>query len=91
MEVIVTSREELKQLISDSVAEALRVFQPQIIEQPQPDDKPLTTAEAEAYLGKSRQTLTKWRKAGIIKARTLGGRCYYLKSELIAALKGGRK
>ena len=50
-------------------------------------EKPLTHAEALEFLGKSRQTLTAWRKKGIVKGHMLGGRIYFLKSELMEAIK----
>lgn len=49
-------------------------------------EKPLSQPEAIKFLGKSRQTLTSWRKKGIIDAHKLGGRIYFLKSELLAAM-----
>ena len=51
------------------------------------DDKPITQDEATKYLGKSRQTLTSWRRKGIIVAYRIGGRIYYKPSELISALE----
>lgn len=50
-------------------------------------EKPMTQPEAIQFLGKSRQTLIKWRRNGTIKGHSLGGRVYYLKSELLAAIK----
>jgi hypothetical protein len=55
----------------------------------QEPEKPISQAEAVIYLGKSRQTLIKWRKKGIIQAYRLGGRIYYLPSQLLLALKNG--
>lgn len=52
----------------------------------QESEKPISQPEAVIFLGKSRQTLIKWRKKGVIKGHTLGGRVYYLKSELLSAL-----
>lgn len=49
-------------------------------------EKPMSQPETIKFLGKSRQTLIKWRKNGIIKGYSLGGRVYYLKSELLAAI-----
>jgi hypothetical protein len=49
-------------------------------------EQPINQTEAVQFLGKSRQTLTAWRRKGIIKAHTLGGRVYFLKSELLAAI-----
>ncbi len=50
-------------------------------------EKPLSQAEAVKFLGKSRQTLIKWRKKGIIQSYRLGGRVYFKPSELLEALK----
>lgn len=50
-------------------------------------EQPISQPEAIVFLGKSRQTLTAWRKKGIVKAHTLGGRVYFLKSELLEAVK----
>lgn len=48
---------------------------------------PITQSEAVEFLGKSRQTIVRWRKMGIIKGYLLGGRIYFFKSELLEALK----
>lgn len=50
-------------------------------------EEPISQNEAARFLGKSRQTLTAWRKKGIIKAHRLSGRIYFLKSELLEAMK----
>jgi hypothetical protein len=50
-------------------------------------EKPISQSEAIVFLGKSRQTLIKWRKKGIIKGYCLGGRIYYKPSELVSALE----
>jgi predicted DNA-binding transcriptional regulator AlpA len=53
----------------------------------QETEQPISQPEAIEFLGKSRQTLTSWRRKGIIQAHILGGRVYFLKSELLAAMK----
>jgi hypothetical protein len=50
-------------------------------------EAPINQSEAVAFMGKSRQTFYSWRKKGIIRAHTIGGRIYFFKSELIAAMK----
>jgi hypothetical protein len=50
-------------------------------------EQPISQEEAMRYLGKSRQTLASWRRKGFITAHVLGGRIYFLKSELLSALK----
>lgn len=71
-------------VIQSSIDIALKQAKPaelNIIEQP------ISQPEAIQFLGKSRQTLIQWRKKGIIRAHTLGGRVYYMRSELLEALK----
>jgi hypothetical protein len=53
----------------------------------QETEQPISQPEAIKFLGKTRQTLTAWRKKGIITGHVLGGRVYFLKSELLAAIK----
>ena len=50
-------------------------------------DEVLTIASAARFLSKSRQTLENWVSAGYIKKRYLGDSPYFLKSDLLAALK----
>jgi len=50
-------------------------------------ERPISQAEAVEFLGKSRQTLVAWRKKGIIKGYRLGGRLYFMRSELVAAFE----
>lgn len=85
MDVIVTTPDEIRAIFNDCLANV------NPISKPVPPDKeverPISQPEAVEFLGKSRQTLTAWRKKGIIKAHILGGRIYFLKSELLAAMK----
>ena len=50
-------------------------------------EKPLSQSETVVFLGKSRQTLIKWRKKGYINAYRISGRIYYKPSELVSALE----
>lgn len=50
-------------------------------------EQPISQNEAAKFLGKSRQTMIAWRKKGIIKGHVLSGRVFFLKSELLEALK----
>lgn len=80
------SRSEFKNLISESIREEIAKFQKPSKETNEVE-KPISQTEAILFLGKSRQTLIAWRKKGVINAYTLGGRVYFLKSELLKALK----
>jgi nitrogen-specific signal transduction histidine kinase len=50
-------------------------------------EPPISQPDAILFMGKSRQTFYSLRKKGIIKPHLFGGRIYYFKSELIAAMK----
>lgn len=52
-------------------------------------EQPISQTEAIKFMGKSRQTFYAWRRKGLIQAHVLGGQCYFFKSELLAALRGG--
>ena len=85
MDVIVTTPEEIRAIVNDCLANAKPACKP---EPPTKEvERPISQLEAIEFLGKSRQTLAAWRKKGVITAHQLGGRIYYLKSELIANMK----
>jgi predicted DNA-binding transcriptional regulator AlpA len=80
--------ETINQRLSNIESLLLSIKNPEVSKPPEPEtEKPLTQPEAIEFLGKSRQTLNKWRKAGRIKGRKLGGRIYFMRSELIAAMQ----
>jgi Helix-turn-helix domain len=87
--LISLSKEEFQGLIIDCVNTCLKHTPPATSsnEPYSQVEQPISQPDAVKFLGKSRQTLTAWRKKGIIKAHTLGGRVYFLKSELLQALK----
>lgn len=83
--LILLSSDQLEDFAAVCVARALNATPTKPVE---PEiEKPISQPEAVAFLGKSRQTLIKWRKAGVITAYTLGGRVYYKKSDLLKALQ----
>lgn len=51
------------------------------------EDQVLTIAAAARFLSKSRQTLENWVSAGYIRKRYIGDSPFFLKSDLLAALK----
>ena len=85
MDVIVTTPDEIRAIFNDCLANAKPACNPESTAKE--IERPISQPEAVVFLGKSRQTLTAWRKKGIIKAHILGGRVYFLKSELLAAMK----
>jgi len=83
--LIICKKEDLQefaeQLISKGRSEKAPTPQQTEIEQP------ITQPEALKFLGKSRQTFSKWRREGRIKGHRIGGRIYFFKSELVATMK----
>jgi hypothetical protein len=86
MDVIVTTPDQLRAIIADCLAN-INLIPKADPSLKQEIEKPISQPEALEFLGKSRQTFTTWRRKGFITARTLGGRVYYLKSELLEAMK----
>ena len=88
-EVIVTTPDQLRAIIYDCLKTANLVSKPILLSK-QETERPISQVEAIAFLGKSRQTLNTWRRKGIISAHRLGGRIYFLKSELLEAMKSNK-
>jgi len=86
MEVIVTTEEKLRTLIAEAVASVLKglpVPAPAISE----PEQPITDAEAQQLVKRSRQALYSWRREGLITAHNFNGRLFYFRSELLEALR----
>lgn len=66
--------EELKRLVEN----ALKLNEP---------DEVMQTTDVCKLLGKSRQTIENWAKAGIIKKRQIGDSVFYLRSEIMKSMK----
>lgn len=77
--------EDIK-LLAKWMAQIIHDGQPEPINQKE-EERPFTQDEAKKFLGKSRQTLSAWRKKGYINAYRISGRIYYKPSELSAALQ----
>jgi len=79
--------EGFENLVKNLVTEALKETQKDESKIPiYETETPISMNEAVKYLGKSRQTLTEWRRKGIIQGHTFSGKVYFLKSEILAAL-----
>jgi hypothetical protein len=87
MEFVITTEEKLKAIIRDCLSESKPSIQQPEIAVKDDFERPIPQAEAIAFLGRSRQTFYTLRKKGKIKGHTFGGRIYFFKSELLAAMK----
>lgn len=83
--LLIVGRDDLIEF-AKTCAYFIQAEQPKMIEMPE-IEKPISQPEAVKFLGKSRQTLIKYRKKGIIQGHRLGGRIYYMPSQLMAALQ----
>jgi Helix-turn-helix domain len=86
MDLIISTPEEIRAIFNDCLKNANLLTKPEPSKTFEPE-QPIPQEEALKFLGKSRQTLTTWRKKGIITGHSLGGRIYFFKSELLAAMK----
>ncbi|NQU88184.1 MAG: helix-turn-helix domain-containing protein [Mariniphaga sp.] len=79
--IYITSKEDLKESIREVLKESSG-------ETPEINllDR-LTRRQASKFLGVSYQTMHNWTKAGILKEHGTGGKKFYLRKELIEALK----
>jgi excisionase family DNA binding protein len=75
------SPDDLTILIRAAIRTEMEREQPK--EQRPVDDDLLTQAEACKLLSKSRQTLTEWRRKGLINAHKIGNTVYFKKSQLL--------
>lgn len=90
--VIVTTPDQLRRIVDDSVVAALANWTPP--SEPGPLDhlpELLTRKEAAELLGVSRPTLDQWAKSGKINKYHLDGLVRLRKSELVMSLKNLRK
>ena len=88
---ILTTPDQLKELVRESVAVAFQHHRPAVA--PAIDADELLTPEETAQLLKvSKVTVWDWEKKGILSARRIGNQVRYLRSEVMAAArpkKGG--
>ena len=80
--------DELKQLISDAVLQAVDKTNPQ---QPDKEDQLIKLSEASQLLKVSKVTIHAWKKAGLIPFYRISNKIYFKKNELIESLKKAKR
>lgn len=88
---ILTTPDQLKTLVLESVAVAFQHHRP-VISNSAPLDELLTPEETAKLLKVSKVTVWDWEKRGILNARRIGNQVRYLRSEVVGAVrpkKGG--
>ncbi len=86
MKNILITPEELRELIDQSVTEALRRCQPG--KPPIEGPEILTRKQAAEFLRISLVTLNEWCNQGILTPRRLNSRVYFYKGDILKAMQG---
>ena len=87
-EFIITTPEQLKQVISESVRfEIARLYPPTpLVPTKEPQDEYLTRKQAASLLGVSLPTLNEWSKSGTITGYRIATRVRYKRAEIERSL-----
>ena len=80
--ILVTTRKELK----ETLLEIFRESAPAAPQDLKPEEK-MDRRKAAKFLGVSYQTMYNWTKSGVLKENGHGRKKYYLRPELIEAMK----
>ena len=75
--VVVVTPGELTSLIDKAVARSFEQAVADVIAHQAPDAAWLTTRQAARAYGRSRSTLYRWGRAGLVKTKKIGGTRYY--------------
>lgn len=86
MKNILVTPEELKEIVRESVTEALKRFQPSASKRKA--KKLLTRKEVAELLHISLVTLHEWCNKGILKPHRINSRVYFYEEEIMGALMG---
>ena len=85
--VVVTTRNALRAIIADAVEHAVRRAVAGVLDNLGHDDDWITPKAATKVYGRSRSTLHRWAKAGLLPERKIAGSVYYSRGA-VARLAG---
>lgn len=89
--LIITNEEDIKRCIREAIRDELKVLLAQTnLNSPSLEEPLLTRKEIAKYLNISLVTLTEWVRLGLPCIRK-GRRVLFLKSDVLAAMKGGSR
>lgn len=80
--VFITNKEDLKSAFLEFLNEAKATTNPEL-----KDDEKLDRRKAAKFLGVSYQTMHNWTRSGLVKEHGQGRKKFYLRPELIEAMK----
>ena len=78
-------QESIKGIVRNEIESA--ISQTLQFQDPEPDQSLITRKDAASILGVSLPTLNEWTKTGLIRAKRIGTRIRYLRSDVYNALK----
>jgi excisionase family DNA binding protein len=87
MELVVISKDELRQLIAEIVEYQVDSTFKQYKEMLVPEDKMMTIQETAEFLDVSKVTLHNWKKNGKLPYLRLGKRVFFSQKEIVEAMK----
>lgn len=92
MEIIVTTADQLQNLIDKTVDKSIRSALSILTQQRKDlelktEEKLLTTKDVCQLFSKTKATIINWRKKGLLQAHKIGSRIFYKESECIQALE----
>ena len=89
--VVVTTRNALRAIIADAVEHAVRRAVADVLDNFGHDDDWITVKVATKVYGRSRSTLHRWAKAGLLPSRKIAGSSYYSRHAVarLAGYSGG--
>ena len=86
--VVVTTRNALRAIIADAVEHAVRRAVADVLDNFGHDDDWITVKVATKVYGRSRSTLHRWAKAGLLPSRKIAGGSVYYSRGAVARLAG---
>ena len=86
MDLILTSKSDLRDLIDTSMREVMREHAGDAEHERKFEKDWLTNQEAQEYLGLSKSTLQRYRDSGLLQYSKVGNRVYYQWAELLRLL-----
>jgi hypothetical protein len=88
--LILTTENQLKGIIKNSVSEALELYS--LKERPKKDElEKLDLEQTADFCGTTKQTIINWTNKGLIKKYKIGKKTFYFKNEILEAMRNNPK
>lgn len=87
-EIIVTSPETIRAIVSEAVSQAINELQIQSVPQPEPEERLMTERELRERLGVSHTTVYRLKTKGLLPYKQIGRSVRYYLSDVVKAIEG---